>query len=337
MKLLIAPLALFLLVPPGREPVALAFAPEAGTVLARRFEARAEYHLADIQAEVDGEVIPREGELPEDESSFVERIVVTDTLGPVVDGRPAEVVRSFDALSQENGGSDGEEGSTLTSPLEGRRVRFTWDDEDGSYRVAADDDEELDEGLAAWLAEDMDLRLVLPEDEVEPGDEWELDARLYLAFMWPSGLLDFRLSEEEAPEDEERSFSRQTIERLDGAGTARLEELRDEDGARVAVIHVELEITTGSEQVLPEVEVNGRTRPEISIEIEIERSLEGTILWDLEHGHALSAELECSSSRLETRQWTLVSEEDGEEHAFEVEESVLHEGTIEYSASIERE
>jgi len=339
MKLLLPSIALVLLSNSARDEIALGYAPADGTVLKRSFEAEAEYHLADLSATIDGEAIGREGELPEDSSSFVERIVVTDTLGAVADGRPTELVRKFDELSQSDASSNGEEEATssLESALQGRSVRFRWDEEAGRYQASAADDDELDDDVATWLAEDMDLRLVLPAHEVEVGDDWELDPKLYLAFMWPSGLLGFHVEGEEADESSD-SFSRQTIERLEGTGTARLEEVRDEDGTRVAVLHVELEVKTGSDSVVPALEHEGEVvRPELTVEVEIERTVEGTILWDLEHGHALSAELTCEASRQQTRSWTMTGEKDGEEVSVDVEESLLYEGTIRYTASIERE
>ena len=344
MKLLLPSLALFLLASPAREGVALVYEPEEGTVLKRLFVAEARYRLTDETASIDGEAIEHDGDLPDIGTSFVERIAVTDTLAAVADGRPTELLRTFDELSQENTDTfEGEESTTeYGSPLQGRRVRFTWDPEEERYGVEAADEDELDEELADWLSEDLDLRRLLPAREVEAGDEWELDPKLYLAFMWPGGLLDFHPSDGEVDE-EDRAPSRQTIERLEGSGTASLEELREEDGVRVAVIHVELEITTGSETTLPAVEGGDPDAgefpiPEREVEVEIERTLEGTILWDLEHGHALSAELTCEASRLHTESWTITGEsEDGEQISADVEQSRMMEGTVTYTATIERE
>jgi hypothetical protein len=330
MKLLHAPLLLLTLALPGNEPTELAYAPEAGTRLKRVFLAEAEYELTDMSVSVDGEPMEPEGELPEDSTRFVEHIAVTDTVDAVADGRPTELVRTFDELRQEDAGTQGE--SKLASDLQRRAVRFTWDEDEERYDVAAADEEDLDEDVAAFLLEDMDLRLVLPSGAVEVGDEWELDPELYVAFMWPSGLLGFHAEGEENDGDE---TSRQTIERLEGSGTARLEEVREEDGTRVAVIAIELEITTGSESVVPADEESGQ--PELDVEIEIERSLTGTILWDLDHGHALSAELECESSRLQTLAYTLEGEVEGEQVSVDIERAMLHEGTIKYTATIERE
>jgi hypothetical protein len=342
MKLLLSSAALFLLAAPARDTLALVYAPEEGTQLKRVFDAEAEYRLTDMTTSVNGEPWkgPDEDERPEISNGFTEHIAVTDTLAAVEDGRPTELVRTFDELGQVNIEKvDDEESSVeLGSPLQGKSVRFRWDGDESTYVAeAADESDELDSDLLGALLEDMDLRLVLPKEEVEVGDTWELDPRLYLGFMWPSGLLDFQVEGEE-PSAEDRGPSQQTIERLEGSGTARLEEVREEDGLRLAVIHVELEITTGSESVLAAESTEESESPEVTVEVEIERTLEGTILWDLEHGHAHSAELECESSRLTTRSftYTLVDVESEQELSAEIEESILLEGKIRYVATIER-
>jgi hypothetical protein len=337
MKLLLPPLGLLLLSLPAGDEVHLSFAPEEGTVLKRVFEAKAEYHLTDMTISVDGKELEREGAVPEDSSSFTEHIAVSDKLGAIEEGRPVELVRTFDELGQEDSSSDGEHevSNTLTSALQGRAVRFRWDGDAGRYQAETADDSELDDDVATWLAEDMDLRLVLPSKAVEPGDEWELDPKLYLAFMWPSGLLAFH-AEGEEPGSGSDDFSRETIERLQGSGSAHLVEVREEEGTRVAVIHVELEIKTGSDDVMAADEEE--QRPEIKVEVEIGRKLEGTILWDLEHGHVRSAELECDASRLLSQKWQLTGEdEDGEEAQHDIERAFLYEGKIHYKATIDRE
>jgi len=186
---------------------------------------------------------------------------------------------------------------------------------------------------------DMDLLLVLPDHEVEAGDEWDVDPKLYLAFMWPSGLLDFHLEGQDVA-DGDREMSRQTLERLEGKGSARLEEVRDDGGVRMAVVHVEFDVTTGSQRVEPasEGDEEGSARPEVTRDVEIKRTIQGTILWDLEHSHARSAELECKASRLSSESWTAnVEQEDGEVAEVDVQRAELLEGTIRYEANIQRQ
>lgn len=335
MKLVLLPAALLPLSIGPSEGVTLTFAPEEGAKLKRVFTAEAEYHLADLTASIDGEPLER-GELPDYTTGFSEHIAVTDSLERLSEGRPIEFVRTFEELRQDSReGLDGEEASEeLSSPLEGRSVRFTAERGEQDYQVESADEEELDEELAKGLMPDLDLLLVLPDDEVEPEEDWEIDPRLYLAFMWPGGLLDFGPTGEVLRSDE-RALSGQTVEHLEGSGRARLEEVRDEGGVRLAVIHVELEITTGSEHTVPATDEDGVERPEISVEVEIERTLEGTILWDLEGGHAVGAELRCEASTLTSESWSMVRGEDVEDEA-EVERARLVKGTILYKALIER-
>lgn len=326
MKLLPTAAALLALSAP-RDEVALRFAPAEDTVLVRTFDAEASYRLSGMAYAVDGEELETDGELGDLRMEFQEHVQVRDELGASADGRPETLLRSFEELSQETSWSAGEEtsASTSTSPFTNRRVRFTWDDEEERYTAEAADDKELEAELAALLDEDMDLRLVLPEGEVEVGDAWDVDVRLYLAFMWPSGLLEWQEGEEE-PSAEDRARNRQTIENLEGEGRARLAEIVEEDGRRIAVIALELDIETELEF---EQEMGEQT---ITVTTEIERTLEGELRWDLEAGHALSATLEGEAARETTRSGELENEEG---QSFTLTER--HEGTVRYRATIEEE
>lgn len=339
MRFLLAPFALLLL-SARDETTALRFAPDAGSTLRRTFVAEAEFHLAGLSVSVDGEPLESPEDLPSYTTNFREHIEVLDVLQEIAAGRPTAFTRQYEVLRQENTETlEGEEASNeLSSPLQGRRVLYTYDEDEDRYLVTASDDGDLDEDLADWLAADMDLLLLLPEGEVAPGDEWVVAPNLYLAFMWPGGLLDFHRDEDEVTE-EERESSRQTIRRLAGSGTARLEEVRDSDDSQVAVIHLELEITTGSEYVWPASE-DGLEKSEVAVRVEIERKMVGTVLWDVEHGHALSAELECQASQVRSETFTTSTggqEEEEEGMEVEVEGTRTLEGTIRYGTKIEHE
>lgn len=318
------PLALLLLLPHRAEEVVLRYAPEDGSVLARTFDAHARYELTELEGSINGEAMEVD-EVPDVSMDFREHVAVTDELVTVEDGRPTTLVRTFDELRQSSSYAtdQGDRESASTSELEGRRLRYEL--EDGDWSIAADDDGEDPDDLAEWLAEDMDLRAALPSGAVEVGDEWDIGPELYLAFMWPGGLVGWHDEEAEASDDDE-DMNAQTIENLEGSGTVTLEEVRDEDGVRVAVLHVTLEVETSCQS---DVELEGGA---LTVEVEIERSLEGTILWDLEHDHAVSAELEGTGSRLTTRSQTIETEEGD----FDVEQAELFEGTITYEATIER-
>lgn len=331
MKELLIPACLLVLSggPPGNLDE-IAFRAEEGTVLTRTFEARAELELGGMEFWVDGEEIETDAELPEYEIESLERIVVTDEILEAEDGRPTDLLRTFDELLQESTYwiGDNEVETTSASALQGRTVRFYWDDDDEDYVVEANDDEdELEERTLEWLAEDMDLRLALPGGDVEEGDEWEIDPAAYLTLMWPGGLLDFVDEGETEKDADQREMNEEIIENLEGSGSATLEELREEDGVRVAVLSVEFEIETWADA-----DIEVEDLPDIELEITIERSVGGEILWDLDHGHLFSAIFEADTKLVRSESRT-VETEDGE---IDLETVQTFEGTIEYTTEVER-
>ena len=261
MKVLLVPASLFVLAGSTSEEVA--YAPEEGLTLTRTFEARATFTLDEVSATIDGEELEAPTEF-DYEFDSLERIVVTDEILEAEDGRPTDLLRTFDELLQETTYRNSEEETEVlsTSEMEGRTIRFYWDDEDEAYVVESDDGEdELEDDTLAFLLEDMDLRLALPDGEVEEGDEWSVDPAAYLTLMWPGGLLDF-LDEGEAEKDPvSREMNEEVIENLDGEGSATLVEFREEDGARVAVISLELDVETWADSdVEPEDAPRRRSR-----------------------------------------------------------------------------
>lgn len=333
MKLLTIPTTVLLLsggLWPREE--SLIYAPEADLELTRTFEANAEYDIV-FSMEVEGEELEL-GEQPDFTSEWNEHIVVSDEILEVEDGRPTDLRRTYDELSQTSTDSDGEDESErgMTSDFEGETVRFLWDDEDEEYTAKfVDEDTELDEDLLQWLHEDMDLRAILPGYEVEEGDSWDIDQDVYLPLMWPGGLLEFYPDDADGPSGEGDDRNQQTIDNLAAEGTATFEEVReDDDGRRLAVITVELSITTSTERTREEQDPEGNS-VEVEITEEIERELEGEILWDIEGGHLYSVELEGDSEWVQTE----AADVETPEGTREVARLVTTSGEISYSVEIE--
>ena len=261
----------------------LAYDPEEGVVLERTFEAFAEYELVEVAYGEEAHEVPSEFAYGYES---LERIVVTDEILEVEDGRPLELVRTFDELSQEStfrtsendGGEEFER--TLVSDLEGVTVRFLWDEDAEAYFAEPADQDDLDDDVLDWLLEDMDLRLVLPDEEVEVGDTWEIDPAAYLSVMWPGGLLDFYDEDEEEGVDT-REIDEGSIENLEGEGEATLDEIREEDGVQLAVISISLEIETQSFMEFEDAEGRETYQAYAS-----SRDIGGIVYWDLERGTA---------------------------------------------------
>lgn len=138
-------------------------------------ESRFTIETVDFSMERDGE--PVEGGFGGGPTIDEERsIVMVDTVVEAEDGAPRQVRRSFEAVE---GTSfmvmgDREMESSSECPLSGLVLELV--DEDGETSVevlegSEPDDEQALEGHTLTLA----LDALLPEDEVEAGDSWELD------------------------------------------------------------------------------------------------------------------------------------------------------------------
>jgi hypothetical protein len=122
----------------------LAYAPATGTRLARAWTVKQEMTLDDMQMTMNGQPFPMD--LQMDMSTTMENdIQVTDVIGALREGAPAEVRRTFDKLATNGDFSmemavmpDGGMESTITgsSKLEGKTVTFTWNEETKEYDVA---------------------------------------------------------------------------------------------------------------------------------------------------------------------------------------------------------
>lgn len=312
-----------------RAPQELVYAPAEGTELRRSFLASASYSLDELRIEADGEDIPH-GDAPELTIDSTERIVVTDELLEVEDGRPLRLRRTFDEL---------ERGVVYSSPqqeedleresacdLEGSSVLVRWDPEQEVYVAEAEEGESIDDDVLRDLIEDMDLRQLLPDDEVEPGDEWDVDVDAYARLMWPGGFLRFHDEDEEFDEGD-AATDRELVENLEGSATVRFEELRSEDGVTVAVLAVSFDVESQASRT-----IEGPEDREAERTTRIHREIEGHVYWDVEAGHLLSAQLEADADLEVVETGTLTSPQGDE---LELSQTRVFSGTISYTIEIE--
>jgi hypothetical protein len=184
----------------------------------------------------------------------------------------AEGTQTFSASTPEG---DQEEETPLLTGLEGRVVRFTWDEDDEEYRVAFADDGEEDDELLEDLREDMDLRAWLPDGDVDEGDSWEIDIDDFDLVSSPSGIdLD---AEDQTEEDEE--LDQLLEDNTTGEVEATYQGTREVDGVTVAVIFVTAEIETEAEQITDEEGAEVTNTTAMGYEVE------GELLWNLDAGH----------------------------------------------------
>lgn len=181
-------LALPLLVAFGARGEKLAFAPEEGSSLDKELSMEVSFYVEDLTMIVDGQDMGgmMMGEMDE-ALSFNALIKVTDEFVKSANGKPLELLRTYNELSAEGGTESEREPADGFDSLEDSTVLFKWNEEDGVYNKSyheSEGEEELLENLEA----DMDLLELLPDGEVAEGDTWEMDGSKALSLFAPGGF-----------------------------------------------------------------------------------------------------------------------------------------------------
>lgn len=182
----------------------LACAPAKESTLKKTFEENWEFKLDSLSVLLDGR------ELSDSflrgcvfDVGLTQEIVVLDTYHETRNGRPIQLTREFQTVSQEQTLEFGYQGFGnswndwkniwSSSDLEGSAVEFQW--EDGEYQksfypgLKIGDDRHLD-----GLREDMDLRALLPNEQVIVGDSWEIDLTSLPDLLSPGGYMSWKVS-----------------------------------------------------------------------------------------------------------------------------------------------
>jgi hypothetical protein len=288
------------------------FAPSDGTTVTKTFTNVMKFGLDDMSMLMNGEDSPMTPQMEMD-MEMTSIITVSDEYVSVSDGRPTELSRTFDTITQEmdiavsvemmGETQDEDMGGSGSSELEGKTVVFSWDDEAEEFDISFADDEG-DEELLANLIEDMDLRVLLPDGEVSEGDAWDIPLPGLVDILAPGGdlKLDIEMEGQEmgmGPDPAMMANMREMLaDMLEGEATATYVGTRDIDGTTVAVIELEIEIDTArdmSELIEEMMEQQGVEGMEMNIDrVDVEFALEtsGELLWNVGAGHVHSLSLE---------------------------------------------
>ena len=179
----------------------ISFRPTEGASVTKVFTNTMVQDLENMSVLMNGE---ENAMMPEVDMSMetVSRITVTDTYGKLSAGRPTLVRRTFDDIDMSfgmemsaDGGLGGGEQQTSkgkgSSPLKGRQVDFTWDEEEGDYNRTWVDAEARgkEQYLLADLVEDMDVRRLLPVKDLEVGESYTIDLIGLVDVLAPGGDL----------------------------------------------------------------------------------------------------------------------------------------------------
>ena len=272
------------------EPTAIRFEVAEGLLLSKTFTSTLELDSGELSSTMNGQEIPPQY-LP-DVSVHIEmsaRLVVRDEYLAASEGRPTHLRREYQTVAG-NGSWESEVPPAPTESgsfeaecdLEGETVEFRWDEKREEYRR-----EQLDAAKPSELLEkldpELDLLAFLPAGEVEVGDRWEVELGAVTALLHPGGELGLT----EDPEEEESPFEDVSLE---GQLKARLAEILEKDGKRLAVIALEGEYVHEQQRPtdLEHVPVVDGTAHEVRTS---RLAVEGELLWDLDANHAVSLEL----------------------------------------------
>lgn len=334
----------------------LSFAPAEGTSLTKVFTNETELTLEDMSMSMNGEEMPFQMEMDMTVTS-VASTTVTDEYVSMRDGAPGKLKRTYDGLEATTSMSMemdmmGESQSMdsdadASSDLEGKTVVFAWSDDESEFKASFPEDTEGDEELLENLAENMDLRDLLPSGDVSEGDEWEIDVKALDSVLAPGG--DMKLVPEEMDDEMKSmmgpmgsdgmgSLQDWVSDEIEGTATGKFTGMRDVDGTSMAVITINIDINTAVDltDLVAESMEDADMPMEIEMEIdhldlEFELEAEGTLLWNVKGGHFHSLELSGETNLLVDTGMAMNA--GGEEMT--IENSVEMSGTMTLGATIE--
>ncbi len=310
-------LALTALVPPSPSATDISFGVEQDATVRRRLSGDALMQLTDIWVTVNGEDMPPEmlGEDVEGESRMTFVLVASDHYASIEDGEALEILRTYESLDEEeeeNTGifddsdeeSDEEEEPRPIAAVIERTMRFTREAGGDEWLCEPADGGEEIEAAIEELADDLDYLVLLPSEEVSPGDEWTVTMSDLGAFLEPG--VDLR-AEIEGDED---------IDGLPPEIAAQLRELfaeaevtctysgdEDVDGSSCARIDLAGEVSAEfdlSEVAAGMFEEDGEETDEpapelVSCTVEAELDIEGALLSNLDAGRFERFEFEAQA------------------------------------------
>lgn len=289
------------------------FSPSEGSSVTKTFKNVVKFGLDDMSMLMNGEENPMMPQMEMD-MTMTQQVTVSDEYASMGKGRPSKLHRTFDTISQdmdiemtvEAMGQTNDENATGSgsSELEGKTVVFAWDDEAEEYKLSFAEDEGGDDELLENLVEDMDLRSLLPEDEVSVGDSWDIPLAGLVDILAPGGdlKLDVEMDGQSmggGPDPTMMADMREMLaDMLEGEASAKFSETRDIDGTSMAVIEISIEIDTARdmsdmiEEMIAEEAPEGVEMNIDRVDVEFALETTGELIWNMSAGVVYSLKLE---------------------------------------------
>jgi len=319
-------------------PLLLALAPVAADVsfrpaddsrVSRTYAIDLEFELGDLSVVVDGQDVSEM--LPADFQGTTELVMkVTDHFVRSAGGRPLELIRSYEEMSGETSAMGESQSMDGFDALEGKQVRFVWDEDEEDYEVSFHESEG-DLADLEGLSPDADLLALLPGREVAEGDTWTVDAReLGSVFLFGSKM-------ETDDEEFDQMFESEIWPQLeamleDFSTTCEYKGEREEGGRKVGVVAVNMHgegVLDLAALILSAAQIDaGEMQVDIDVEVaELTMSVDakGELLWDLAGGHLrafqLDADMEFSA------EVAVTADVGGESHSADADAELSGRGT----------
>lgn len=328
-------------------PESLALALEPDAVLRVQLRFSNEQNSVSGRATMDGEVEEMPDEVSFELSETVSILAEDRYPGGAVDAN-AEVIRSFEALERSATVEmqEGERGEKVEIEVEGdlldESVRFTIRDGE-RICLPADEGDDLDADLLESLRADFGAWCLLPEEEVEEGDSWDLEGEALRPLLLPGGLHALQVSDRDQVETDDpgtEAFEvssilgpfglQNALDEVEGTVTATL------SGAEEGKAEVTFEGELRCSGDLTELVVETLENVDVSDSLEVvehrmdyELQLEGTLVWDIKTGCLDS--LEWSGDSQATFTITSTRELGGESFGMTLELDVEGSSTLELS------
>ena len=299
-----APLLLSAL--PTRDTIS--FAPAEGTSVTSTYTTSTEMTLDDMAVLMNGEENPMMPSIEMDMVSTME-IEVSDTYVSMADGEPKSLKRTYDTVQANITGEttmdmmgEAQNESILgggTSALEGETVLFSL--KDGEYSKAWPEGAEADDDLLEGLEEDISLRGMLPTSKVAEGESWDIELDTLLDIMAPGGDLSMKMemdgqegSMNMGPDANMLNDFRTLLSGdISGSFTGKLSGYREVDGAKLAVIEIELEVDCATDMIeTMREQMQESLPPDAGVTMDVSTADvsyimegEGELLWNASAGH----------------------------------------------------
>lgn len=274
----------------------ISFHPAGGSEVVKTLKWDMEANVKDVTLTMNGEPVPGAdagmNQLTENSILFNMLVGVTEQNVESKDGKPIDLLRTFDSLKM--GFEMGENSKDFDEfkELEGKTVRFKWNEKDGAYDKSFHESEG-DTDKIQQLTEDMDLRLLLPSKKVAKGDTWEVPAQELMGLLMPGGTPGSGGAGKEAEMGEKlREKVMEQLEQFfkESKVACTYQGARDEGGVQVGEIafHFEGKAKLDLGDMIQEIIESQAPAgvPEMTIKATIEGELkgEGSCLWNIAAG-----------------------------------------------------